>query len=50
MFYLIRSSYGSKVNTFGVSFKDVFVIKNVQEVHKRLKKGLIENKSFEKII
>ena len=38
------------MNTFGVGFKDVSVIKNLQEVHKRLAKVLVENKSFEKVI
>lgn len=50
MYYLIRASYGSKVDTFGVGFKDVSTLKNLQEVHKRLSKVLIENKSFEKIL
>ena len=50
MFYLIKASYGSKVDTFGCGFRDVSVIKNLQEVHNRLACVLIENKSFEKII
>lgn len=50
MYYLIRASYGSKVNTFGCRFRDVSVIKNLHEVHKRLAGVLIENKSFEEII
>ena len=43
MFYLIKASYGSKVSTFGVGFKDVSAIKNLQAVHERLIKVLIEN-------
>lgn len=50
LYYLIRASYGSKVSTFGCHFRDVSVIKNLQEVHKRLTGVLIENKSFEEII
>ncbi len=50
LYYLIRASYGSKVSTFGCHFRDVSVIKNLQEVHKRLANVLIENKSFEEII
>lgn len=50
LYYLIRASYGSKVNTFGCGFRDVSVIKNLQAIHKRLANVLIENKSFEEII
>lgn len=50
MFYLIRASYGSRVTTFGVGFKDVSIIKNLQGVHNRLAKVLLENKSYEEII
>lgn len=50
MFYLIKASYGSKVSTFGVGFKDVSAIKNLQAVHERLIKVLIENKSFDEIL
>ncbi len=50
MYYLIRASYGSKVNTFGCGFRDISAIKNLQEVHNRLASVLIENKSFEEII
>lgn len=50
MYFLIRASYGAKVDTFGVGFKDVSAVKNLQEVHKRLSRVLIENKSFEKIL
>ena len=50
LYYLIRASYGSKVSTFGCGFREVSVIKNLQEVHKRLANVLIENKSFEEII
>ena len=50
MFYLIKASYGSKVSTFGVGFKDVSAIKNLQAVHERLSKVLIENKSFDEIL
>ncbi|MGM9917446.1 Dam family site-specific DNA-(adenine-N6)-methyltransferase [Anaerotignum sp.] len=50
MYYLVKASYGSKVDTFGCGFRDVSVIKNLKEVHKRLGRVLIENKSFEEII
>lgn len=50
MFYLIRASYGAKLNTFGVGFKDVSAIKNLQAVHKRLARVLIENKGFPEIL
>lgn len=50
LYYLIRASYGSNANTYGCKFRDVSVIKNLQEVHKRLANVLIENKSFEEII
>lgn len=50
MYYLIKTSYGSKVDTFGGGFRDISVIKNLREVHNRLARVLIENKSFEKII
>ena len=50
MYYLIRASYGAKVNTFGVGFRDVSAMRNLQAVHKRLAKVLIENKGFAEIL
>ena len=38
------------MDTFGCGFRDVSVIKNLKEAHKRLGRVLIENKSFEEII
>ena len=50
MYYLIRVSYGCKLNTYGMNQRDASVIKNLQTVHQRLKNVVIENKSFEEVI
>lgn len=50
MLYLIRVSYGAKMTSFGGGFRDVSAVKNLREVHERLKRVLIENQSFEEII
>lgn len=50
MYYLIRVSYGCKLNTYGMNQRNASVIKNLQAVHQRLKNMVIENKSFEEVI
>lgn len=50
MYYLIRVSYGCKLNTYGMNQRNASVIKNLQAVHQRLKNVVIENKSFEEVI
>lgn len=50
MYYLIRVSYGCKISTFGLNQRDASVMKNLREVHQRLKNVVIENKTFEEVI
>lgn len=50
MYYLIRVSYGCKMSTFGLNQRDASVIRNLREVHQRLKNVVIENKTFEDVI
>lgn len=50
MYYLIRVSYGCKTDTYGLNQRDASVIRNLQEVHYRLKNVVIENKPFEELI
>lgn len=48
--YLIKSSYGAKINTYGSKPRDISNTEFLKDVRKRLSKVVIENKSFEKII
>lgn len=50
MYYMVKVSYGCKVDTYGLNRRDASVIKNLQAVHQRLKNVLIENKPFEEVI
>ncbi len=48
--YLIKSSYGAKINTYGSKPRDISNTEFLKDVRKRLSRVVIENKSFEKII
>lgn len=48
--YLIKSSYGARINTYGSKPRDISNTEFLKDVMKRLSKVVIENKSFEKII
>lgn len=48
--YLIKTSFGSKVTTFGAKARNITNTEYLREAHKRLAKVIIENKSFEKLI
>lgn len=51
MYYLIKTSFGADIRSFGCTpGKDASVIKNIEKIHGRLKKVLIENKSYERLI
>ena len=48
--FLIKTSYGGKVSSFGCQTRDVLQLKNLEEVKKRLSTVLIENRSFAELI
>lgn len=48
--YLIKSSYGARINTYGSKPRDISNTEFLKDVRKRLSRVVIENKSFEKII
>ena len=48
--YLIKSSYGARVSTYGSKPRDISNTEFLKDVRKRLSRVVIENKSFEKII
>lgn len=48
--YLIKSSYGARVSTYGSKPRDISNTEFLKDIRKRLSKVVIENKSFEKII
>ena len=48
--YLIRASYSAKMGSFGVKSRDILNMEVLKNVHKRLSKTVIENKSFPDII
>lgn len=48
--YLIKSSYGARINTYGSKPRDISNTEFLKDIRKRLSKVVIENKSFEKII
>ena len=48
--YLIKVSYGARVNTYGNRPRDLSNTEFLKDIRKRLSKVVIENKSFEKII
>ncbi len=48
--YLIKSSYGARINTYGSKPRDISNTEFLKDVMKRLSRVVIENKSFEKII
>lgn len=48
--FLIKTSYGGKVSSFGCQTRDILQLKNLEEVKKRLSTVLIENRSFEELI
>ncbi len=48
--YLIKSSYGARVSTYGTRPRDISNTEFLKDVRKRLSRVVIENKSFEKII
>lgn len=49
-FYLIRSSYGARVEGFGYKNRDVTLIKDMQALQKRLAKVVIERRDYADII
>lgn len=48
--YLIKSSYGARISTYGSKPRDISNTEFLKDVMKRLSRVVIENKSFEKII
>jgi len=49
-FYMIKASFGSSVRTFGAKARDISNADYLEVVRERLKKVVIENKSFDKLI
>lgn len=48
--FLIKTSYGGKVSSFGCQTRDVLQLKNLEEIKERLSAVLIENCSFADLI
>lgn len=48
--YLIRASYGSKVDTYGLKPRKINNFDKFSDIQKRLEKVVIENKSFDALI
>ncbi len=49
-FYMIRASYGSKISSFGANSRDISDTAYLSAIRERLKRVVIENKSFDKLI
>jgi DNA adenine methylase len=49
-FYMIKTSFGSKVSTFGAKARNISNAEYLESFKERLKKVVIENKSFEELI
>jgi DNA adenine methylase len=48
--YLIKSSYGSKMQHFGASYRNVTNVKAMKDIKSRLQKVVIEHKCFDELI
>lgn len=48
--YMIKASYGAKVTSFGAKSRDIADTKYLLAIKERLKRVIIENKSFEELI
>ena len=49
-FYMIKASFGSKVTTYGAKSRDISNADYLVEIKNRLKRVVIENKSFDSLI
>ncbi|MCL2617926.1 MAG: DNA adenine methylase [Defluviitaleaceae bacterium] len=49
-FYIIRASFGSKISSFGAKSRDITDAEYLSVIKERLKRVVIENKSFESLI
>lgn len=49
-YFLIRESYGGKISSFGCQTRNVLMLKDMEQVQKRLSSVLIENLSYEELI
>jgi DNA adenine methylase len=49
-FYMIKSSYSSKVTTFGAKARDITDAEYLEKIQERLKTVVVENKSFDHLI
>lgn len=48
--YLIRASYGAKIENFGMRNRDITDVSDIYEIKNRLAKVVIEHKSYEELI
>ena len=45
-YYLIRTSYGAKITSYGGNYRNVSILKDMEAIQQRLSKVVIENKNF----
>lgn len=48
--YIIRASYGAKLETYGIKTRNMANVKNLDGIKERLARVVIENKGFEELI